>query len=268
MKSYKGYIFDMDGVIYRGDEIIQEAVEAINILKNRNHKVMFITNNSGKLSSEYAKTIKGIGILGIEEKDILTSGDVAAIYLEDKLHQYPDRRNILCVCGEAVKVLMKNIGMNIIDPKDYKKANYVIAGITTDFAWEIGNYAANAIAIYGATFIGTNPDVAKPVPNGEIFAGTGAIISFIETASQSKAIIMGKPYPAMYKAALQRMNIDIKDTLMTGDLINTDIKGASELGMDSAFVLTGLHKKDDIDRHNIHPTYVIDNLLELIIGGL
>jgi 4-nitrophenyl phosphatase len=265
MKSYSGYIFDMDGVIYRGDEIIQEAVEAINILKSKNHKIMFITNNSGKLSTEYASIIKNIGISSIDEKDILTSGDVAAIYLENELRKYPDRKNILCICGDAVKSLMKSIGMNIIDPKDYKNAHYVIVGITTDFNWEIGNYASNAIAIYGAKFIGTNPDPAKPDENGEIFAGTGAIISFVETASQTKATIMGKPYPAMYKTALQRMNLEIKDVLMVGDLLHTDIKGASELGMDSAFVLTGLHKRDDIQKYNIHPTYVVDNLLELLL---
>ena len=254
----------MDGVIYRGEEIIHEAVEAINTLIKNGHKVMFITNNSAKLSSEYAEVVKSMDISGIEENDILTSGDVAAIYLKNKLQQNPERKNILCVCGDAVKTLMKNIGMNIIDPKDYKNANYVIVGITTDFDWQIGDHASNAIAVYGAEFIGTNPDVAKPAENGEIFAGTGAIISFIETASQTKANIMGKPYPEMYKAALQRMNLDIKDTLMVGDLLNTDVKGANELGMDSAFVLTGLHKREDIKRLNIHPTYVIENLLELL----
>ncbi|HGJ67434.1 TPA: HAD-IIA family hydrolase [bacterium] len=264
MKSYKGYIFDMDGVIYRGDEIIYEAVEAINTLVKNGHKVMFVTNNSGKLAVEYAKVVKNMGIIGIGENDILTSGNVASIYLKKQLAQNPDRKNILCVCGNAVKTLMKEIGMNIIDPKDYKNAHYVIVGITTDFNWELGDHAANAIAVYGAEFIGTNPDVAKPAENGEIFAGTGSIIAFIETASQTKATIMGKPYPEIYKSALERMKLDIKETLMVGDLLNTDIKGANELGMDSAFVLTGLHKKDDIQRFDIHPTYVIENLLDLL----
>jgi len=264
MKSYRGYIFDMDGVIYRGDEIIPDAVKAINTLVKNGHKVMFVTNNSGKLATEYTKVVKDIGIIGIGENDILTSGNVAAIYLKKRLMQNPERKNILCVCGNAVKTLMKEIGMNIIDPKDYKDAHYVIVGITTDFDWKLGDHAANAIAVYGAEFIGTNPDVAKPAENGEIFAGTGAIIAFIETASQTKANIMGKPYPEIYKSALERMNIDIKETLMVGDLLNTDVKGANELGMDSAFVLTGLHKREDIQRFDIHPTYVIENLLDLL----
>jgi len=263
MRFYKGYIFDMDGVIYRGDEVIQDAIDAINLLKSKDRKVMFMTNNSSRLASEYEIKIREIGVLSIDENEIITSGDVAAMYLKKELQANPDKRNILCVCSDAVKILMKRIGMNVIDPKEYKNAHYVIASITTDFNWEIGNYAANAIAVYGAKFIGTNPDVAKPVPNGEIFAGTGAIIKFIETASQTKAIIMGKPYPEMYNAALQRMELEKADVLMVGDLLNTDIKGASELGMDSALVLTGLDKKEDIQRYGITPTYVIESLMEL-----
>ena len=264
MKSYKGYIFDMDGVLYRGDEVIQDAIDAINMLKNKGCKVIFMTNNSSKLASEYESKIKEIGVSSVDENEIITSGDVAVMYLKNEIQTNPDHRNVLCVCGDAVKTLMKKIGMNVIDPKEYKSANYVIAGITTDFNWEIGNYAANAIAVYGAKFIGTNPDIAKPVPNGEIFAGTGAIINFIETASQVKANIMGKPYPVMYNAALQRMELDKSDALMVGDLLNTDIKGALDLGMDSAFVLTGLDKREDIQRYGITPTYVIESLMELV----
>ena len=264
MRLYEGYIFDMDGVLYRGDETIQDAVDAINILKDKGCKVMFMTNNSSKLSSEYANKIKEIGISLFDDNEVITSGDVAAMYLKNELKAYPDRRNVLCVCSESVKTLMKGIGMDVINQKDYREAHYVVAGITTDFNWELGNYAANAISVYGAKFIGTNPDVAKPVPNDEIFAGTGAIIAFIETASQVKATIMGKPYPAMYNAALQRMELVKTDTLMIGDLLNTDIKGASELGMDSAFVLTGLDKIEDMQRYGIVPTYVIDSLMDLV----
>jgi HAD superfamily hydrolase (TIGR01450 family) len=264
MRLYKGYIFDMDGVLYRGDETIQDAVNAINILKDKDRKVMFITNNSSKLSSEYASKIKEIGISNVDENEVITSGDVAAMYLKNELQAHPNRRNVLCVSSESVKTLMKRIGMDVIDPKDYRKAHYVVAGITTEFNWELGDHAANAIAVYRAKFIGTNPDVAKPVPNGEIFAGTGAIISFIETASQTKATILGKPYPAMYNASLQRMELVKNDALMTGDLLNTDIKGASELGMDSAFVLTGLDKREDIEKYGVTPTYVIESLMELV----
>jgi 4-nitrophenyl phosphatase len=264
MKLYKGYIFDMDGVLYLGDEVIQDAIKAINLLKSKGRKVMFMTNNSSKLASEYKVKIKEIGITSVEEDEVITSGDVAAIYLKKELQANPDKKNILCVCSDAAKILMRKIGMNVIDPKDYKNAHYVIASITTDFNWEIGNYAANAIAVYGAKFIGTNPDVAKPVSNGEIYAGTGAIIKFIETASQTKAIIMGKPYPEIYNAVLRRMEMDKADALMVGDLLNTDIKGASDFGIDSAFVLTGLDKREDIQRYGITPTYVIESLLELV----
>lgn len=264
MKLYDGYIFDMDGVIYRGDEIIKDAITAINILKSKGCKVMFITNNSSKLAEEYVAKLKEIGVSPVADDEVMTSGDIAISYLKKELEQNPQRNNVLCVCGDAVKTLLRRAGFRIIDPKEYKKADYVIVGITTDFDWKLGNYASNAIAVYGAKFIATNPDIAKPVPNGEIFAGTGAIVKFIETASQTEPQIMGKPYPKMFEIAIQKMGLDKSKVLMVGDLLNTDIKGALDFGIDSAFVLTGLHKREDIQRFRITPTYVIESLMELV----
>lgn len=264
MKLYNGYIFDMDGVIYRGDEIIQDAINAINILKGKACKVMFITNNSSKLSEEYVAKLKEIGVSNVADDEVMTSGDVAVSYLKKELEKNPQKNRVLCVCGNAVKTLLKRAGFKIVDPKEYKKANYVVVGITTDFDWELGNYASNAIAVYGAKFIATNPDIAKPVPNGEIFAGTGAIVKFIETASQTEPLIMGKPYPTMFEIAIQKMGLNKSEVLMVGDLLNTDIKGALDFGMDSALVLTGLHQRKDIQRLGIMPTYVIESLMELI----
>lgn len=265
MKDYKGYIFDMDGVIYRGDEIIPDAVKTINILKQNGKSVLFVTNNSSKTDKEYWSKLVQIGISPLDERDIITSGDVTAVYLKNQLKENPDKKNVLCVAGKSVRSLLIEAGLNVIDPKDYKSADYVVVGFNTDFSWKLGNYAVNAVAIYGAKLIGTNPDIAKPVENNEIAAGTGSIISFIETASQTKAMIMGKPYPEMFKVALNRMKLKKNEVLMIGDLLITDIKGAYDFGIDSAFVLTGMHKRDDIERLDINPTYVIESLRELIV---
>ncbi len=264
MRSYNGYIFDMDGVTYRGDEPIKDAVEAVNVLKERGREVMFITNNSAKLASEYKDMLLRIGIAPIDERQIITSGDVTANYLENELRKHPERKRVLCIAEESVKYLLRKIGMKIIKPEDYRDAHYVVVGFYMGFSWELGSYATNAIAIYGAKFIGTNPDPARPVENGEITAGTGAIITFIESASGAKALIMGKPYPEMYKMALKRMDLEISDALMVGDMLNTDIKGAVNLGMDSALVLTGMNGEEDIGKTGIKPTFVIESLKELI----
>ena len=264
MKFYKGYIFDMDGVIYRGDAPIQDAVEAVNALKDKGCKVMFITNNSSKLASEYRSTLLSMGIESVHESDIITSGNVAAEYLKDKLKTYPDRKRVLCVAEESVKRLLREIGMEVIEPEERSKAHYVVVGFYTPFNWRLGSHAVDAIANYGAKLIGTNPDPARPVEDGEIEAGTGAIIAFIETASGAKAVILGKPYPDMYKMAIQRMNLQISDALMIGDMLTTDIKGALDFGMDSALVLTGMTTKEDVKKLGIYPTFVMDSLRELM----
>ena len=264
MQEYCGYMFDMDGVIYRGNEIIQDAVDSINALIQKGKKVTFITNNSSRTNQQYWSKLTSIGISNISESDVITSGNVAVSYLKNEVRSNPDRENILCVAGESVKFLLKESGLMIIEPEDYRKSHYVVVGFNTNFDWKLGNYAANAVAVYGAKLIGTNPDIAKPVEDNEIAAGTGAMIAFIETASKTRTIILGKPYPYMYRMALQRMGIDIRDALMVGDLLETDIKGAVNLGMDSSLVLTGMDKREDIDRLGIMPTYVIESLKELI----
>ena len=264
MKLYKGYIFDMDGVIYRGDEPIQYAVETVNALKERGCKVIFITNNSAKLSSQYKSTLLSMGVESVNECDIITSGNVAANYLADKLKVHPERKRALCVAAESVRHLLRETGMEVIEPEEHRTAHYVVVGFYRPFDWRLGSHAVDAIATYGAEFIGTNPDPARPVENGEIEAGTGAIIAFIESASGVKARIMGKPYPDMYRMALQQMGLQTSDALMVGDLLITDIKGAIDFGMDSALVLTGMTREEDIERLGITPTFVVDSLKELI----
>ncbi len=264
MKSYRGYIFDMDGVIYRGDDPIQDAVKAVNVLKERGRKILYITNNSSKLASEYKSTLLGMGIEDVSEDDIITSGNVAAEHLKNELKAHPDRKRVLCVAEESVKRLLREIDMDVLEPEDYRKTHYVVVGFYKPFDWKLGSRAVAAIATYGAKFIGTNPDPARPVENDEIEAGTGAIIAFIEAASHTKATILGKPYPTMYQMAIQRMSLQIPDVLMVGDMLLTDIKGAVDFGMDSALVLTGMTKREDIEKLGITPTFVVENLKELI----
>ena len=267
MKLYNGYILDMDGVIYRGSEPIQDAIEAVNILKRRGCRLTFVTNNSAKLASEYKSLLLRISIAPLDEEDIITSGDVTAKYFENELKRYPERKKLLCIAEEPMKYLLRKIGMEVIEPEDYRKAHYVVVGLYSRFDWLLGSRAADAIATYGARLIGANPDTARPVENGEVTAGTGAIIAFIESASRTKAVIMGKPYSEMYRMALQRMNLEISDVLMVGDMLATDVKGALDLGMDAALVLTGMSKREDIEKLGITPTFVIDSLKELILDA-
>ena len=133
MKFYKGYILDMDGVTYRGDEPIQEAVEVVNVLKDRGHRVLFITNNSAKLAGEYREILSRIGITPVEDEHIITSGDVTANYLQRELREYPERKRVLCIAGDSMKYLLKKAGMEIIRPEDYREAHYVLVGLYHDF---------------------------------------------------------------------------------------------------------------------------------------
>jgi HAD superfamily hydrolase (TIGR01450 family) len=270
MKDYSGIIADMDGVISRGDEVIPPAIDTINSLKAGGKRVVFITNNSTRLPSEYQERLTKMGITDVREADVVTSGTVTANYLKRRLNDEPGRNKVFCVAADAVKTLLGNAGFAILGLKDdeYMKADYVVAGEPKLMTHDGGRYlsfddlsaAVNAIKHGNASFIATNPDTTDPMPGGRSKPVAGSIIAYIQACTGAEPVILGKPHPQMYKDALQVIGLGADKVLVVGDRLDTDIKGALDLGMHAALVLTGAHKREDITRLKIKPTYVLKDL--------
>ncbi|MDD5111885.1 MAG: HAD-IIA family hydrolase [Candidatus Altiarchaeota archaeon] len=270
MKDYSGYIADIDGVISRGDEVIRPAINAINSVKAGHKKFVFITNNSTRLPSEYRERLTKMGIRDVQEADIITSGTVTANYLKRLLTSEHGKNKAFCVAADAVKTLLKNAGFEILglDGEEYMKADYVVAGepklMTHEgrryLSFDDLNAAVNAIKHGNARFIATNPDTTDPMPGGRSKPVAGSIIAYIQACTGAKPTILGKPRPQMYKDALEAIGLPAKKVLVIGDRLDTDIKGALDLGIDAALVLTGAHTRDDVKRLGIKPTYVLNDL--------
>jgi 4-nitrophenyl phosphatase len=265
-----GFAVDMDGVLWRGDEAIVTAVSAINELKARGKRVVFITNNSTKLPAEYRQKLAMIGLKDIRDVDVITSGTVTANHLKNRLARHPKRYRAFCVASEAVKTLLVEAGFKVVGTRDneHMDADYVVVGEPilhmhegrNMLDWDDLFAAVNAIKHGHAKYIATNPDPTDPLPNGLSKPVAGSIIGYISACVGTEPLILGKPFEGVYDDALEVLGLDKSQVLVIGDNLLTDIKGARDRGIDSLLVETGCHNRDDIKRLGIEPTHVLADM--------
>ena len=194
-----GLLCDLDGVVYRGDEPIAGAPEAVVRLRKLGVRIVFCTNNSRSTVAQYVEKLARVGVEATAD-DILTSGLVTADVL--KARGFSGRRAIV-VGGEGVSDALLAAGISIDDDPSSITADLVVVGWDPEFDYATMRRAAAAVR-GGATFVATNSDATFPAPDG-LWPGAGAILASIETAAGRPAEVMGKPYPPTMDAATRRL---------------------------------------------------------------
>lgn len=252
--TLNGVILDMDGVLWLGDQPLPGMQDLVQFFRSRGIRFALATNNSGKSPADYVGKLARMGIHGVEEEQIVTSGTAAVNYLQT---HYPAGTSVHVLGGDGLKELVVKAGYVLADD-----APVVVAGIDTALTYDKLKRAALLIR-KGAHFIGTNADVTIPVPEG-LAPGAGSILAALRAATDCEPIIMGKPNAPMFEAALHILNTDAAHTLMIGDRLQTDILGAQNVGIRAALVLTGVASEDDLANSPIRPDAVYSGLPELI----
>ncbi|MFQ6105945.1 MAG: HAD-IIA family hydrolase [Candidatus Hydrothermarchaeaceae archaeon] len=248
MKGVRCFVVDLDGVVYKGSEVIPGADRKIAKLREKG-KLFFLTNNSSQSRASYVKKLEGFGIPAIEE-EIITSGYVAARYVKSK-YRSP---KVFLVGEEGLREEMELQGIKSC----WSKCDAVVVGIDRKL-----NYAKIALAMKmirsGAEFIATNKDNTLITESGQL-PGAGAVVSAIETASQREPTVVGKPSRIMAETILGISGVKPEEILVIGDRLETDIAMGKNAGMKTALVLTGYAKKEDIASSKFKPDYVLDAL--------
>lgn len=258
LADIKAVISDMDGVLWRGTRLLPGMHDLFSEMRARDLPVVLATNNSGRHPEAYVQRLADKGVAGIDAAQIITSGTATADTLRE---QYPDGAR-LHVIGEAgLRQVLEEAGFVLVDSGTDVDA--VVCGIDFDFTYAKARHATLLIRNHGAAFIGTNPDVTFPSPAG-LVPGAGSVIGMIEIATDVAPQIIGKPRPAMFHVALERLGTSAHETLMIGDRLNTDIEGAQALGIQTAMVLTGVNTRDDIAQSEIKPDYIFEDLPDLL----
>ena len=252
-KKIKGFIFDLDGVVYRGNKPIKSAVKTINYLIKKKYKIAFLTNNSTKSQREFSQKIIKCGV-DIDQKFVITTSVATANFISKK---YKKGNNIYVIGSKALKNEIKLKKFRISD----NNVKAVVAGLDLNINYKKITIASNILR-KGKLLVATNPD--KILPNEKGFQpGAGSIIqSIIEaTGPKIKKIFIGKPNTFLIKEALKVMRLNRDNVVLVGDQLETDILAAKNYKMKSILVETGVPNT----AKKIKDSLKLKNLSHLII---
>jgi NagD protein len=261
---FRGFIFDLDGTVYRSDTLIPGADTVIRLLRESGRRVVFLSNKPIQTRQDYAHKLTRLGI-PTQPDEVINSTFVMANYLKKIA---PHAR--LFVVGETPFIEeLKRAGFTITD--DPKEIDYVIVAFDRTFDYRKLNIAFQAIKL-GARFVATNPDRTCPVEGGEI-PDCAAMIAAIEAVTEKKVeVIVGKPSPYIIQAALEVMGLKPEDCILIGDRLETDIKMGKESGIATGIVLTGVTNEETLKASkgsSIQPDFVFQSIADvqnLLIG--
>jgi len=253
-KMKQGFLIDMDGVIYRGNQLIPGAAEFIHSLQREGLPYLFLTNNSQRTRRDVAAKLLRLGIQ-VPEETVFTCAMATARYLA---RQKPGGTAYVIGEGGLLNALHRN-GFAIVD----SDPDYVVVGENRTFNCEMVDRAVQFI-LNGAKLISTNPDPNCPTSTGTRI-GCGAIVAMLETATGREALHIGKPSPLMMRAARKELLIDAAHTTMIGDTMETDILGGMQMGYRTILVLSGGTKREDLHQFSYQPDHVIASVADLKI---
>jgi NagD protein len=213
-----GYLIDMDGVIYRGGEMIPGADTFISELQSLDVPFLFLTNNSQRTRRDVAKKLERLGIR-VSESHVYTCAMATARFLAS---QKPNGTAYVIGEGGLLTALNKN-GYSIVD----KDPDYVVVGEGRSLSFEMAEQALRMI-LDGAKLVATNMDPNCPTQHG-MRPGCGAVVAMLEAASGVKAFSVGKPSPIMLRAARKELGLSTDETVVIGDTMETDILGGTPI---------------------------------------
>ncbi|WP_297556230.1 HAD-IIA family hydrolase [Thermococcus sp.] len=256
-----GIIFDMDGVIYRGNRPIEGAREVVEYLKKKEIPFLFLTNNSTKTPEMYREKLLSMGI-DVPAERIITSGLATRLYMAR--HMEPGK--IFVIGGKGLHEEMGKLNWETVSPEDcregkWREIRHVVVGLDPGLTYEKLKYGTLAIR-NGASFIGTNPDTTYPAEEG-LYPGAGAIIASLKASTEKEPLIIGKPNEPVYEIAKEKMG-RVDEIWMVGDRLDTDITFAKRFGMKAVMVLTGVSTPEDVKNSPFKPDLILPSVKELL----
>lgn len=253
--DFEAYCFDLDGTIYVGQQLLPGVKDTISLLRKHHKKILFITNAPTHTREDCQQLLCSLGV-STELEEVITASSLSAVYF---LENFPDA-SIYIIGEQAITEEFRHYPLKVT--KDPLQATHVLVGLDRAFTYDKLNSAMTAVR-NGAKLVVTNPDPACPVPGGYI-ADTLAIAKAIEVAAgQRIEQVIGKPSAYYIQKIEENLNISKNKCLIIGDRLETDILMGKSNGIRTCLVLTGVSSQKDIERTNIRPDLVIENLVGL-----
>ena len=254
---YDQLLLDLDGCLWVGDEAVEGAPEAVTALREAGKAIAFLTNDVRHAPEEFVRKLWRLGFQAALS-EVVTVGSAVQYLLSGR-----GGGAAYVVGSQALVDHVAEAGMRIVNRTEFAtRADVVVVGAHQDLSYDEIKIAAQAV-IRGAELIGATRDASFPMPDGQ-WPATGAVLAAIETAAGRVADrIAGKPEPAMYETARDRLGEG--RCLAVGDRIEVDVLGARRAGMDSALVLTGGATRSEAEAADSPPTHIADSLAALVL---
>ena len=249
----KGFICDMDGVIYHGNRLLPGAKEFVDWLQREEKEYLFLTNNSGMTQKELQQKLLRMG-LDVPEEHFYTSALATAEFLKA---QAPGCS--VYALGEAglLNALYDaGLTMNDVNP------DYVVIGEGKSYSLDTLTRAVNLVR-KGAKLIGANSDVSGPIENG-IAPACRALIAPIEMATGKHAYFCGKPNPLMMRTGLRLLGCHSEEAVIIGDRMDTDIVAGTESGVATVLVLSGISDENTPSQYAYQPTVILPGVGDIV----
>jgi HAD superfamily hydrolase (TIGR01450 family) len=260
-RLYEGYVFDLDGTIYLGDELLPGAKRLILKLRELGKRVIFLSNNPTKDPKMYAEKLGELGLKTPASEIVNT----VVTMTEWLLRNQPDA-TVFPISEEPLKNSLGEAGIRMSE--DPEEIDIVIASYDRGFDYRKLQIAFDAIWFYKrAMLVTTNPDRYCPLPGGRGEPDAAAIVAAIEACTGTKCQVnVGKPDPIMLETIIDLIGPDAKECLMSGDRLYTEIRMAKRAGMPSAVVLTGETTKRDLAGEPVEnlPDYTLERIDQLV----
>ena len=252
LRAKKGFICDMDGVIYHGDRLLPGVKEFVEWLYKENKQFLFLTNASGKTPKELQQKLWRMG-LDVDESHFYTSALATAKFIS---RQHPGcSAYVIGDHGLFNALHDAGVMVNDVDP------DYVIIGETANYNFECICRAMHHV-MNGAKLIGTNTDLTGPSEHG-ILPACRALVAPVEITTGVSAYYVGKPNPLMMRTGIRMLGVHSEDAAMIGDRMDTDIIAGIESGLDTVLVLSGVTSKENILQYPYRPRIVLGGVGEI-----
>ena len=250
--TYKGYLIDLDGTIYKGKDRIPAGETFVHELQRRNIPYLFVTNNTTRTPETVQTMLAEQFNVETPIETIYTATLATIDYLNDKNLG----KKVYVIGDVGLKQAIAEAGY----VEDTDNPDYVVVGLDWEVDYEKLSIATLAIQ-KGAHFVGTNPDLNIPTERG-LMPGAGSIITLIEVATRVKPIYIGKPNAIIMEKAVEHLGLPREEVIMFGDNYLTDIRAGIDNDIPTLLVTTGFTKPEEVPDLPIQPDYVLSSLAE------
>ena len=251
-------IFDMDGTIYLGKNLIPGSLEVFDYLKKNNIDYVFFTNNSSHDLDFYYKKISDFGIPCDRNKNFYSSVEIAISYLKENRF-----KRLFVIGNKSFKDKLKQDFEIVENYSEITKIDAVLAGFSTELVYQELRDACLYLETRDVPFFATNGDYRCPIEDGLYIPDCGGMIEWMRLVTNKKARVMGKPDPEVIYTLAKMCNVDLKDVLVIGDRIYTDILVGVNAKVDSVMVLSGETTLEEMEKYPYRPTYILNSIKEL-----